>query len=69
MKKVYQCAKCGNKKASVDQISMTGTGFSRFFNVQNRIFTAVSCDNCGFTDFYKGKKSSVAKNILDFVIN
>jgi len=69
MKKTYQCIKCGNKQPLVDQISMTGTGFTRFFNIQNRVFTTVTCSKCGFTEFYKGKKSSLAKDILDFVTN
>ncbi|WP_163714076.1 zinc ribbon domain-containing protein [Mangrovibacterium lignilyticum] len=69
MKKAYQCIKCGNKKAEIDQIGMTGTGFTRFFNIQNRIYTSVSCSNCGYTELYKGKKSGKIANVFDFLGN
>ena len=66
-KRNYTCTKCGNHKAETDQIRTTGSGFTRFFNIQNRRFVAVSCAKCGFTEFYKEGKTSGASNILDFV--
>jgi len=54
----YICAKCGNRQAEADRIRTTGSGFSRFFNIQNRRFTAVSCTRCGFTELYRGGKTS-----------
>lgn len=65
--KSYICQKCGNKKADVDQIRTTGAGFTRYFNIQNRKFVAVSCSRCGYTEFYKASKTSGASNILDFI--
>ena len=65
--KNYICPKCGNRKADIDQIRTTGKGFTRFFNIQNRSFTAYSCSKCGFTEFYKGDRSSASSNVLDFV--
>jgi len=65
--KSYQCIKCGSKKAEVDNIRTTGSGFTRFFNIQNRKFAAVSCTNCGFTEFYRKGKTSGASNVLDFL--
>lgn len=65
--KNYVCQKCGNKKADVDNIRTTGSGFTRYFNIQNRKFLAVSCTKCGFTEFYKAEKTSGASNILDFI--
>jgi len=69
MKKVYQCPKCGGKKVEADEIRTTGAGFTKFFNIQNRRFTAVSCSNCGYTEFYKKTHSSGASNVLDFITN
>ncbi len=63
----YQCPKCGNKKAEIDNIRTTGAGFTRFFNIQNRRFTAVICSQCGYTEFYRGGKTSGASNVLDFI--
>ncbi len=65
--KSFTCAKCGNKKAEIDHIRTTGSGFTRFFNIQNRKFVAVSCSKCGFTELYKAEKTSGASNILDFI--
>ena len=69
MKQAYQCPKCGGRKAESDEIRTTGSGFTKYFNIQNRKFIAVSCSNCGFTEFYKGIRSSGASNVLDFITN
>lgn len=68
-KRSYTCAKCGNRQADVDEIRTTGAGFTKYFNIQNRKFTAVSCTRCGYTEFYRGIKSSGASNVLDFLTN
>ena len=47
---------------------MTGTGFSRFLNVQNRKFLTVSCTNCKYTELYKGEMKAW-ENVLDFFGN
>ena len=65
----YQCPKCGGSRAETDKIRTTGAGFTRFFNIQNRKFIAVSCTNCGFTELYKGERASGASNVLDFLTN
>jgi len=65
--KSYTCAKCGNHQADVDNIRTTGAGFTKFFNIQNRRFVAVSCSKCGFTELYRQGKSSGASNVLDFI--
>lgn len=65
----YTCPKCGGRKAEIDEIRTTGSGFTKFFNIQNRRFTAVSCAQCGYTEIYKGGRSSGASNVLDFLTN
>ena len=47
------CPKCGHTEAEVDEISTTGSGLSKLFDIQNRGFQTVSCTNCGFTELYK----------------
>lgn len=64
----YECAKCGNRDYDTDEITTTGSTFSKFFNVQNRKFTAVSCTRCNYTEFYKGDTSTLG-NIIDFFGN
>jgi len=67
--KSYTCSKCGNRRAEIDEIRTTGAGFTRYFNIQNRKFTAVSCSQCGYTELYRGAKSGGAGNVLDFLTN
>lgn len=69
MKQVYTCPKCGNRKAETDKIRTTGSGFSRYFNIQNRKFIAVSCTHCGFTELYRAGKTGGGSNLLDFLTN
>ena len=69
MKKSFQCIKCSGRQYEVDQIRTTGSGFTKYFNIQNRKFTAVSCSNCGYTEFYRGVRSSGASSVLDFLTN
>jgi predicted nucleic-acid-binding Zn-ribbon protein len=66
-KKSYTCTKCGNRQADIDNIRTTGAGFTKFFNIQNRKFLAVSCSKCGFTELYRQGKTSGASNVLDFI--
>lgn len=68
MSKRWECLKCGSTHYDTDDVRMTGSGLSRFFNVQNRKFTAVTCDNCSYTEFYRGE-SSMLGNIIDFIGN
>lgn len=65
----YTCPKCGGRKADIDQIRTTGAGFTKYFNIQNRRFTTVSCSHCGYTEFYKGNRASGASSVLDFLTN
>ncbi|HKI89291.1 MAG TPA: zinc ribbon domain-containing protein [Draconibacterium sp.] len=67
--KSYTCPKCGNRQADIDEIRTTGAGFTRYFNIQNRRFTSVSCTRCGYTEFYRGIRASGASNVLDFLTN
>lgn len=63
----YKCAKCGCTNFIQDQIQTTGGMFSKIFDVQNKKYVAISCKQCGYTEFYR-TDSSVAMNILDFLL-
>mgnify|MGYP003324862258 CR=1 FL=1 len=66
----YACAKCGNSSYEEGSIRVTGGSIlTKLFNVQNRRFTYVSCEQCGYTEFYKGQNSGVASNLIDFISN
>lgn len=63
----YVCPKCGSSEYVTDTIQTTGGNLSKFFDVQNKKFLAVSCANCGYTELYR-EDSSMASNIFDFLI-
>lgn len=69
MKKQFNCAKCNGREYELDEIRTTGSGFTKYFNIQNRRFTALSCKRCGYTEFYRTGRSGGAANILDFLTN
>lgn len=64
----WQCPKCRNRTFETDQMASTGGGFSKFFNIQNRKFTTLSCMKCRYTEMYKTESSTLG-NILDFFGN
>ncbi|WP_417462364.1 zinc ribbon domain-containing protein [Kordiimonas sp.] len=68
MAEQWQCPKCEHTEFDTDEITATGSGLSKFFNVQNRKFTAVTCRRCAYTEFYRGETSALG-NIVDFLGN
>jgi len=68
MSKHWSCSKCECGDYDHDEVTVTGSGLSKFFNVQNRKFVAVSCRRCNYTEFYKGETSTLG-NIVDFFGN
>ncbi|MGC9523121.1 MAG: zinc ribbon domain-containing protein [Anaerolineae bacterium] len=48
----FVCAKCRHHGAHVEELSMSGTGISRLFEVQPYRYAFVSCTNCGYTEVY-----------------
>ncbi len=62
----YCCIKCGCNSHETSEIRATGGFFSAFFNVQNKIYTAVTCTKCSYTEFYKGDSNHLA-SITDFL--
>lgn len=51
------CPKCGHEETVTDEISTTGGGLSKFLDIQNRRFTVVSCEDCGYSELYRGRSS------------
>ncbi len=64
----WHCPKCSNTSYETDQFQATGGNFSKFFNIQNRKFTTVSCTRCRYTEMYKADTSQLS-NIFDFFTN
>ena len=62
----FSCVKCSGTEYTGGEIRTTGSGVSRFFNLQNQKFASVSCSNCGYTEFYR-RAGGRAGNILDIL--
>lgn len=61
----FSCAKCHHNQYDTEEIRTTGK-YSRFFDIQNKKFIAVSCTQCGYTEIFKGN-SSMLGNFLDIL--
>ncbi|WP_442809356.1 zinc ribbon domain-containing protein [Tamlana sp. 2201CG12-4] len=64
----YTCPKCNNTSYTLGQMRATGGTFSKIFDIQNQKFSAVTCNRCTYTEFYKAKTSALS-NIFDFFTN
>ena len=65
--RLQACVKCGGQHFSTARIRTTGDSWSRFFNVQNQKFVARSCNNCGYTEFYRAETSALG-NVMDLLL-
>ena len=60
--------KCSGRQYSTGEARTTGGFWSKIFDIQNRKFITISCDKCGYTEFYT-KKGNTAENIFDLFTN
>ncbi len=51
----FVCAKCGQQAGRVKTLAMSGTGLTRWFDLQPHKYLFVSCENCGYTEVYDTK--------------
>ena len=59
----FQCPKCRHHGARVEKLAMSGTGLSRFTEIQAHRYAFVSCTNCGFTEVYDLKTLKGSDNL------
>ena len=53
--KEFVCQHCHTQGAHVERLSMSGTGISRFMDIQPYRYAFVSCHNCGYTEVFNLK--------------
>lgn len=63
----FVCPKCGCTHYEVDEFRATGSKLAKFFDIQNKKFITISCQDCGYTEIYK-RTTSNGENVLDFFI-
>ena len=64
----FECVKCFETEYKAGEIRTTGSGISRFLNVQNQKFATVSCGGCGYSELYRMDGRGVG-NIVDILTN
>lgn len=63
----FVCPKCDNSGADGERLAMSGTGFSRFFDIQHHRYAFVSCNNCGYTEIYNLRTLEGKDNLGTFI--
>ena len=57
--------KCNHDEYDTGEIRVAGGFWSKIFDIQANKYSAVPCERCGYTEFYKGSSSTLG-NIFDF---
>ena len=65
----WSCPKCAGKNYDIGEIRVTGSFWSKIFNIQNKRYSSVTCENCSYTEFYRNQSSSTMANVFDFFTN
>jgi uncharacterized protein len=62
----WRCPKCANAEFEVDQFRAAGGMFAKIFDIQNKRFLTVTCQQCTYTEIYRSESSTLG-NVLDFL--
>lgn len=68
----FKCAKCGGTVCKLKEVSLTGTGLSKVFDIQHMHYWFVSCVRCGYVEIYdpdvlRGHSSGRLGTVLDLL--
>lgn len=63
----WSCTRCSGIEFETGEIRVSGGFWSRLFDVQNKKFSAVSCQRCGLTEFYR-RDTPTLENAFDFFV-
>ena len=64
----YSCPKCNGRAFETSEFRATGGLLTKFFDIQTKRFTTVSCTHCGYTEMYKGDQSRLG-HVFDFLVS
>ena len=64
----YGCLKCGGTAYTTGEFRTTGSGITRFLNIQNQKYGTVTCSGCGYTEIYRIGGKGIG-NVVDFFTN
>lgn len=63
----YTCPKCNGRRYSVSEIRVAHNLFTQLFDLQATKYSAVVCDKCKYTEFYKVPVKKIS-GVFDFFI-
>lgn len=63
----FKCPRCGHQGADVQRLAMSGTGLSRFLEIQAYRYAFASCINCGYTEVYNLRTLEGKDNLGTFL--
>ena len=64
----FTCTKCGGTDYTRNEMRAEGGLLSAAFDISTNRFTAVSCENCGFTELYRTNAGTGSK-AFDFLVS
>ena len=64
----YSCMKCKGTDYRSGELRTTGSGLTRFLNIQNQKYATASCKGCGYTELFRLDGSGIS-NIVDLFTN
>ena len=64
--KSYQCPKCSHRSHDVGEMRAAGGFWSKIFDVQGARYSAVTCRQCRYTEFFK-TPTNMLGNVFDFM--
>lgn len=67
LSKEFVCSKCKQVGAQVESLAMSGTGLTRFLDIQPYRYAYASCHNCGYTEIYNLKTLEGKDNLGMFL--
>lgn len=67
LSKAFRCQKCQHHGAQVERRALSGTGLTRFFEIQPYSYAFVSCANCGYTEIFDLKTLEGKDNLGTFL--
>ena len=64
----FKCPKCSCVTYKAGEIRVAGGILGKLFDVEGNRFTALTCEKCSYTEFYKAP-SGMLSNIFDLFIH
>lgn len=63
----YTCPKCGSRRCKFSEIRVAHSLLTQLFDIQATKYTALTCEKCKYTEFYKVPLKKV-NSVFDFFI-